>query len=140
MKRVFAFLLTVSLVMSLLPGLAWAATDSAIFAGGNGTKEAPYLVETPEAFHAVRDYPEAYFRQTADLDMAQWGFWTPIPEFSGGYDGSGFAIRNLKITGSIYISEKTPYGLFANAREAQTLPRKFVVKLKTITLLFRKKK
>lgn len=118
MKRVLAFLLTMSMVISLVPGFAWAVSDSSVFSGGNGTKDAPYLVETPEALNAVRNEPEAYFRQTADIDMAQWGFWTPIPEFSGGYDGGGFAIRNLNITGSIYISEKTPYGLFANAREA----------------------
>lgn len=118
MKRVFAFLLTVSLVISLLPGYAWAVTDSAIFAGGNGTKEAPFLVESPEALNAVRNYPESHFRQTADIDMAQWENWTPIPEFSGVYDGCEFEIQNLKITGSVYISEKTPYGLFANAKEA----------------------
>ena len=118
MKRIFAFLLMISLLISLNPGLSRAVSHNSAFSGGNGTKDDPYIVENPEDLNAVRNEPEAHFRQTADIDMALWKDWKPIPEFSGAYDGCGFEIQNLNISGSVYISEETPYGLFAKTNEA----------------------
>ena len=34
-----------------------------------------------------------------DIDLSSWGEWTPIGTFTGTFDGQGYVIRNMKITG-----------------------------------------
>ncbi|PKD18799.1 hypothetical protein APR41_17480, partial [Salegentibacter salinarum] len=89
------------------------------FDGGDGTELAPYQVETAEQLDAVRDYLEAHFIQTADIDLgvSPWSDgegWVPIGTASGGgnfkgtYDGNGYTISNL----SIGREESMEQGLF----------------------------
>ena len=110
------------------------------FAGGNGTLEDPYLIETAEQLNAVRKGPKNHYKLIADIDLSNWGNWIPIGgtdaygfmgggwdkaekeafAFSGSLDGNGHVISGMQII----IKEETPflterasrraYGLFGN--------------------------
>src|SRR5699024_8756635 len=43
--------------------------NNADFAGGDGTKENPYLIETPEQLDKVRDNLGAHYKLIADIDL-----------------------------------------------------------------------
>jgi len=66
---------------------------------GAGTSGDPYQVATASQLNEVRDYLTAYFIQTADIDLSEYGNWTPIaPDgdgFEGEYDGDGHLITGL---------------------------------------------
>ncbi len=94
------------------------------FAGGSGTEADPYLVATAAHLNSIRDHLDAYFRQTADIDLGvdPWnggGGWSPIGDtatpFTGSFDGSGHAIRNLTIN----RPNSSHQGLFGTVSEAQ---------------------
>jgi len=96
------------------------------FAGGSGTEEDPYEVATPAHLNNVRERLNAYFKQTADIDLNVEPYktdrgWEPIgteaSPFEGVYDGDGKAISNLLISGNEqnvglfgYIQDKTEGG------------------------------
>jgi len=91
------------------------------FAGGSGTADDPYLVETANHLNNVRDYLGANFRQIAniDLDVAPYnsGYgWQPISIFTGVYDGQELIISNL------YINRPSSgnTGLFGRLEYAET--------------------
>jgi len=79
------------------------------FAGGSGTVEDPYLIETAEQLNQVRNYMTSSFKQIADIDLGvpPWnenGGWPAIgyydpwnnsTSFSGNFDGNNFMIENL---------------------------------------------
>lgn len=81
------------------------------FAGGNGTKDDPYLIRNYSHLDMVRNYlntPDVYFRQVANIDLKSYANWIPIGgynsalpdnsnKFCGHYDGGGFMISNLTI-------------------------------------------
>ena len=78
------------------------AASGVAFAGGSGTEKDPYKVSTAAQLDAVRNYPEAYFIQTADINLSTVDNWVPIGKdsdhcFWGSYDGNGHTISNLKI-------------------------------------------
>ena len=63
-----------------------AIADSSPFSGGSGAPDDPYLIANSNDLNLIRDYPDAHFRQTADidLDMAPWNAengWIPIGTF-----------------------------------------------------------
>lgn len=89
------------------------------FAGGTGTKEDPYLVQTCD--HLVNlqalvnmgyTFKDMYIRQEQDLDFTDSTI-APIGKgdapFEGVYDGAGHVIRNL----TIYGKETDAAGLFS---------------------------
>ncbi|MBQ7032443.1 MAG: S-layer homology domain-containing protein [Clostridia bacterium] len=64
-----------------------------VFAGGSGTKEDPYLIETAEQLDAIRKNSAKYFKLIKDIDLSNWGNWIPI----GGtpaYGGNGDDVNN----------------------------------------------
>lgn len=81
------------------------------FAGGNGTKEDPYLVRDYTHLDKIRNFlntSDIYFRQVANIDLSRYENWIPIGgryktmsdnsnKFCGHYDGDGFTISNLTI-------------------------------------------
>jgi hypothetical protein len=85
------------------------------FAGGNGTKKFPFLIETPEHLNNVRYYMEEsyYFSLNNDINLAlflkkgegwnMWGAsgWLPIGNytdtFEGNFQGNGNSIEGLWI-------------------------------------------
>ncbi len=65
------------------------------FAGGSGTPEDPYQIETIEHFQNVEE--NFHFVQISDIDATGFEF-TKINHFGGVYDGGGHVISNLTIT------------------------------------------
>lgn len=96
--------------------------EAGIFAGGKGTKEQPYEINTAKELLAFAEsvdngatYEGMYVALTADIDLAQ-NIWNPIGndsgnDFNGTFLGQGYTISNLKVTGN-YTTE-TNVGLFA---------------------------
>ena len=97
------------------------------FAGGKGVKHNPYLVSDKTQLNNVRKYPDAYFKQTKDIEFTAADFatggmfynngygWMPIGKdanssFNGCYDGGGYSIKNLRI--SITTDNSAYGGLF----------------------------
>ena len=97
-----------------------------VFAGGSGTKEDPYLIETPEQLNAIRKNSAKYFKLIKDIDLSNWGNWIPIggtpayggngddvnnkaqfgaDSFRGQLDGNGHVISGM----TIKINEAKPY-------------------------------
>lgn len=84
---------------------------------GEGTKEAPYQIQSYEDLCQFRDlvnsgnrFKNTYFLQTDNIDL-QKNDWTPIGIFDSGnyfygvYDGGGHYLENLYI-GAVYEKEK----------------------------------
>jgi Bacterial Ig-like domain (group 3)./The GLUG motif. len=114
-------LLAALLVQLWAPALAWGTAQcgpdpDGVFAGGNGTAECPYLIETADQLNSVRDNLNAHYRLIADIDLAgsEYPNWEPIGNnssvFNGTFDGDGHKIINLTINwqGQSYV------GLFGN--------------------------
>jgi hypothetical protein len=102
----FQVTLIFGLCLSLLGGPRQGVRGQDGFAGGSGTAADPYLVATADHLNNVRYHLEAYFRQTAsiNLDVTPYhtgGGWVPIGYdgggFSGHYDGRGFVVSGLVI-------------------------------------------
>ena len=93
------------------------------FAGGSGTSEDPYQIETWAQLQEVNDYPSSSFILENNLDSDSTGYdtyasstansgagWFPIgnnnPRFEGTFDGQGYTISDL------YIDRGVAAGLF----------------------------
>lgn len=96
MKRILSFTLIFIITLSVLSALSiiTSLADNIVFEGGNGTEEFPYLISTPEQLKEVRNYPDSYFMQTADIDMTNI-YYTTAETLNGGYDGGGHYIKGL---------------------------------------------
>ncbi len=75
---------------------------------GNGTQENPYRISTRNDLEAVNGNLTAYYILMNDIDLTDVVYQgtiiapytnTESPQFTGSFDGSGFAIRNLTIFG-----------------------------------------
>ena len=99
MKRILSFILSLIFIISCCP-LSAIKIGAVPFSGGDGSKENPYLVGTPEALDAVRNDLDAHYLQIADINMSSRGNWEPIQGFKGTYDGGDFAIIGLTINSS----------------------------------------
>ena len=104
------------LLLTLVFLAALIQTLSAQFAGGDGTDETPFQVQTVAHLNLIRTnylgaaHTDVYFEQIADITLE--GNWAPIGtsttvSFQGEYDGAGFEISNLRTTSAFYT------GLFA---------------------------
>ncbi len=108
------------------------------FAGGDGSFENPYLIETAEQLNAVRKAVSKHYKLIADIDLSNWGNWVPIGgtpaygvlggdvnkahyggrAFIGSFDGNGHVISGMTVridTDSLYMAEVGNYryvGLF----------------------------
>ena len=73
-----------------------------VFGGGNGTIEAPYLIEDVDDLNMVRGFPTSHFKLMSNINLgvppynSQSG-WSPIDGFKGSLDGNGKKIYNLFI-------------------------------------------
>lgn len=102
-----------ALVLALC--LPCAAAETA-FAGGSGTPDDPWQIETAEQLAAISGDLTASYRLIADIDLSEYGPWTPIgayvqdkstdPDgedpileyaFTGTFDGGDHVISNLTI-------------------------------------------
>ena len=70
-------------------------------AGGSGTASSPYLIATATELQSINNNLGAYYRLTADIDLAG-RTWTPIGTtttgFFGELDGDGHIIKNLALS------------------------------------------
>ncbi|MGN1306045.1 MAG: bacterial Ig-like domain-containing protein, partial [Faecousia sp.] len=100
------------------------------FFGGLGTVNHPYLIKTKEHLDHVRDYLDAHYMMSADIEFTEADFaedgafyhdgagWQPIgtssAPFNGYFDGNGHAVIGLQINitadGTLYA------GLFGYAK------------------------
>ena len=83
-----------------------AVFDFNAFAGGDGTEDNPYLVDNAHQLNNVRSFLNAWFLQTANIDLNVYPYnqntgWIPIgtisAPFRGHYNGDGWKIDNLYI-------------------------------------------
>lgn len=74
-----------------------------LFAGGEGTAIAPYLIEDAEDLNAIRNNLTANYKIINNIDMTEFcnnagkEGWMPIPGFQGTLEGNGHVIKNLMI-------------------------------------------
>ncbi|HMM05147.1 MAG TPA: GLUG motif-containing protein [Clostridiales bacterium] len=99
------------------------ATGQYPFDDGDGTKDDPFLISTPQqlaqlAYDVAQDvsYRDQYLKLTADLDLDGLD-WQPIgasatEEFMGHFDGNHKTVENLSIGSSATPSNLQEVGLF----------------------------
>lgn len=94
---------TVTIGIGLLMSISMMTAQ---FSGGRGISYDPFIVANADDLNLVRDYPEAYFLQGADISLDVDPFnardgWLPIGNyddpFLGSYDGNNFYIHHLYI-------------------------------------------
>ena len=111
MKKKATLALVLSLTLGLLTGCGGGAPkkpndflkggSAAVFAGGDGTEEHPYVITTPEGLSAVRDNLSAHYRLNADIDLSD-ADWTPIGAFTpeeDSEDGRKVPVKEDAFTG-----------------------------------------
>ena len=70
---------------------------------GKGTDVNPYIISSGDDLNSVREDPSAYYKLDRSIDLTEicnasdGTGWTPIDNFSGTFDGSGFMIKNVFI-------------------------------------------
>ncbi len=94
------------------------------FAGGAGTEEDPYLVETAHQLDNIRYLLRSSYKQIADIDLGDYSEekgWEPIGDgnngFEGTFDGNGHEITNL----TIKRAGADNVGLFGTLGKGKTL-------------------
>jgi hypothetical protein len=111
-RRMFtAGLAPVAIIALLIASLALASCSNP--ASGSttveeGTESNPHLIDSAADLNAMRGGVtdgwdlDDFYKLTADIDLADYGDWTPIGSvdfpFTGTLDGNGHAIKNLTIT------------------------------------------
>jgi len=125
MKRKIIPLLLILVMLSSIFGAGYAqdfiTSNSSGFEGGSGTGLDPYQIATAEQLNNVRNYlgpgnADKHFELVADIDLTAYGElhdggkgWMPIgssidanTQFTGHFDGGGYAIKNLYIDRAFY--------------------------------------
>lgn len=109
-RRNAGILLAAALLLWGLPAAAAGQTAGDFTAGGTGTLEDPYRIESAEQLAALASWVNEegqtgtgqYFRLEQDLTLS--GRWTPIGNgkqaFSGHFDGQGHTISGLTMNGA----------------------------------------
>ena len=67
---------------------------------GAGTKENPYIIQTPQDLQAIQNNFSAYYELANDIEMTRYTFLpigNNINKFTGTLDGKGYKITNLII-------------------------------------------
>ena len=116
-RRITALMMALVIMLGMLSGLH--VSFPAFAAGGEGTKQNPYIIETAAELDAVRNDLSAHYRLGGDIDLTgylsdggegyeKWGVegWQPIgtasSPFTGSFDGNGHKIIGLWINCSGY--------------------------------------
>jgi len=95
------------------PKLIWENTpgvvirdEPAVYSGGSGTEEDPFLIDLPAQLSGIGEYPQDLskcYKLMNDLDMSGVDF-SGIGfghGFEGTFDGNGYAIHNLSLNGTM---------------------------------------
>lgn len=102
--------------------------DITNFAGGHGTKESPYLIQTAEQFKNINNDMSSYYKLMRDINLGN--NWTPIGQhswteltspsnqFKGHLDGNGKTVT-YGISKTSFDNDKTySFGLFGSILNA----------------------
>ena len=135
-RRILVFLLALCLAAALVPVTAFAG-GGYNFGGGNGTKDAPWLITSRDNLIDLAEFLNTgkaekvdaqgagignfhgyYFKQTADIDLTDVT-WKPIgyssstfKYFAGNYDGDGHIIANATSNGEVDDNGYATAGIF----------------------------
>ena len=112
----FVMLFLLGIVLLANGGCGGSGNAASPFAGGQGTQEDPYQIETAEQLAKIKNYRDKAFILVSDIDLSSCGNWDPIgtfnmesddPEksepaksslaFVGRFDGDGHTISNLTV-------------------------------------------
>ncbi|MGN1022262.1 MAG: GLUG motif-containing protein, partial [Lachnospiraceae bacterium] len=116
-------------LFSLLPAGALAATllqpfpvlaAGSPYAGGSGTAEDPWQIETAEEFSAIREHLDGNFVLTADIDLSGMGNFDPIGTFTPGGEDPEQADESTAFTGTLDGQGHTVTGLTCIQGEDRT--------------------
>ena len=125
-KRITSLFLVLALCMTFFPVMASAEESAAqpAYSGGTGTQDDPWLISTVDDLMTLAStvntgekYKNAYFRQTADLDLTD-KTWEPIGYtdsdyyFSGNYNGGNHVISNAVSVGKEDEDGQATVGIF----------------------------
>ena len=134
-RRILVFLLALCLAAALVPVTAFAGGPS--FSGA-GTQDDPWLITSHEDLSALANFLNSgdaasfdtgsakigncygyYFKQTADIDLADVENWEPIGYsggegiyFAGNYDGGGHIIAHATSSGKVDGDGYATAGIF----------------------------
>ena len=107
MKKAILYLLSAVMIIGCLT-VSPRTSKADGFAGGSGSKYAPYLIENKEQLALVEDDLAACYRLTADIELEEAdfergalfeyiGFGRGAADgFTGVFDGNGYTIRGLR--------------------------------------------
>ena len=108
MRKVF-----LTFVASLLCSIVSFAQITPTQPQGSGTQQSPYFISTASEFLWISNDNDAYYKQTADINLGDLGQKSAaiISSFSGTYDGDGHTIT---YQASFNASAQGGYGLFGS--------------------------
>ncbi|MEE1190332.1 MAG: hypothetical protein UHN41_06150 [Bacteroidales bacterium] len=105
--------LFLTFVASLLCSIVSFAQITPTQPQGSGTQQSPYFISTASEFLWISNDNDAYYKQTADINLGDLGQKSAaiISSFSGTYDGNGHTIT---YQASFNASDQGGYGLFGS--------------------------
>lgn len=92
----------------------------AIANGQTPVSDTIVVINEPSDLNKIRSNPAGYYILSSNIDMTAYSGeegWTPIPDFSGVFDGRGYTISNLKIS----RPNQNYVGLFGNVKNSATI-------------------
>lgn len=119
MRVLLALTLALSLCLSLMVPSFAASSTASLFAGGSGTKEDPYQIETVAQMLAINTDLGGNYELAADIDFSDVKAWVPIGyisigeelieseqipaalAFHGTFNGNGHTLKNLTLPADI---------------------------------------
>lgn len=123
MKKIIAVVISCIMVLNIIqPQIIDTtkqvrAASNGEFAGGTGTANDPYQIETAEQLNNVRNYMKSHFVLNRDIDMSNIKNFVPIGTkenpFEGFFNGNNHTINNL----TIKQDDLDAVGLFGNSKD-----------------------
>lgn len=123
LKKISLILIIIVIAIIILASMTFVSSNLAYaqsvdFKFGEGTKENPYQISNSKELNNVRYHRDAYFLQTANIDMSNYENFAQIGSiefpFKGKYDGGKYSIFNLNIE-----STDNNVGLFSYIRKGE---------------------
>lgn len=112
-KKKLSILLVMCLIVGILTGLEGVLEVQA--KSWSGYTE----ISSPEDLADIANDLEGKYYLTRNIDMAPYGIWTPIDNFSGILDGNGHVVKNLAGRGGLFerVSGGTVCNLYLSGVE-----------------------
>lgn len=133
-RRLTSILILAAILLTIIPFGTIQAETISEFAGGSGTAEDPYLIETKYHLDNVRNHLDAHFKMIADIEFTDADFledgdfyndgkgWAPIGEygigvFNGVFNGNNHSVEGLYI--NTLVETTIAVGLFGLCKNAE---------------------